>query len=92
MKAFDLGEAGPYQASWQNPPDPEAIEQAEEPVDTSIIISAIQNIDPSIMHPDTQVANERINDAITAVTLIASDRDVSPTEGKALLKFLFHSL
>ena len=30
MKAFDLGEAGPYQASWQSPPDPEAIEQAEQ--------------------------------------------------------------
>ena len=30
MKALDLNELSPYQASWQAPPDQEAMAQAEQ--------------------------------------------------------------
>ena len=86
MKAFDLGED--YQADWQPVPDEEAVAQAEEPADSSGLINAIQQIDPSVLHPDPQIGPQMLDNAIAAVNLMASNRDVRPAQGQALLKAL----
>ena len=86
MKAFDLDED--YQADWQPVPDEEAVAQAEEPADSSGLINAIQQIDPSVLHPDPQIGPQMLDNAIAAVNLMASNRDVRPTQGQALLKAL----
>ena len=86
MKAFDLDED--FQASWQPVPDEDAVAQAEEPADPSGLINAIQQIDPNVLHPDPQIGPQMLDNAITAVNLMASNRDVRPTQGQALLKAL----
>jgi len=88
MRAFDLDEASPYQAGWQGLPDEEAITQANEPADTSGISNAIQNLDPAQVHPDPQLGPQMIDNAMIAIDLMASNRDVHPTQGHALLKVL----
>ena len=88
MKALDLDEASPYHAGWQPAPDEEAIAQAEEPVDPSGIIGAIQSTDPSALHPDPQLGPQIKDNATAAINLMASGRDVHPTQGQALLKAL----
>jgi|TARA_Y100001949_G_scaffold158749_1_gene149149 hypothetical protein len=88
MRAFDLDEASPYQAGWQPQPDEEALAQAEEPADPSGVLNAIQSIDPSALHPDPQMGPQMLDSAMAAVNLMASGRDVHPTQGQALLKAL----
>ena len=88
MKALDLDEASPYQAGWQPAPDEEAMAHAEEPADPSGVIGAIQSIDPSALHPDPQLGPQIKDSARAAINLMASSRDVHPTQGQALLKAL----
>jgi|TARA_B100001964_G_scaffold243437_1_gene321431 hypothetical protein len=88
MKAFDLDEASPYQAGWQPAPDEESLAQAEEPADPSGLLGAIQGLDPSALHPDPQMGPQMLDNAMAAVNLMASGRDVHPTQGQALLKAL----
>ena len=88
MKAFDLDEASPYQASWQPVPSEEEVAQAEEPADVSNLISTIQNLDPSLLHPDPQIGSQMLDNAMAAINLMDSNRDVRPTQGQALLKTL----
>ena len=88
MKALDLNELSPYQAGWQTPPDQEAMAQADEPADPSGVIGAIQGLDPSALHPDPQMGPQLKDNATAAINLMASGRDVHPTQGQALLKAL----
>jgi hypothetical protein len=88
MRAFDIDEASPYQAGWQAPPDEEAVAQADEPADPSGVIGAIQGLDPSALHPDPQLGPQLKDNANAAINLMASGRDVHPTQGQALLKAL----
>jgi len=88
MKALDLNETSPYQASWQAPPEEDAMAKANEPADTSGISNAIQNLDPAQLHPDPQLGPQMIDSAMIAIDLMASNRDVHPTQGHALLKAL----
>ena len=88
MKALDLNELSPYQASWQAPPDQETMAQADEPANPSGVIGAIQGLDPSALHPDPQMGPQMLDNATTAINLMASGRDVHPTQGQALLKAL----
>jgi len=86
MKAFDIGED--YQADWQPIPSEEAKDQAEEPADPTGLLNNIQNIDPGMLHPDPQTGAMMIDNAMAAVNLMASNRDVRPTQSHALLKVL----
>ena len=88
MRAFDIDEASPFQAGWQPAPDEEAVAQAEEPADSSGVIGAIQGLDPSALHPDPQMGPQLKDNATAAINLMASGRDVHPTQGQALLKAL----
>ena len=88
MRAFDIDEASPFQASWQPAPDEESIAQAEEPADPSGVIGAIQGLDPLALHPDPQLGPQLKDNASAAINLMASGRDVHPTQGQALLKAL----
>ena len=88
MRAFDIDEASPYQAGRQAPPDEEAVAHADEPADPSGVIGAIQGLDPSALHPDPQLGPQLKDNANAAINLMASGRDVHPTQGQALLKAL----
>ena len=70
MKALDLNELSPYQASWQAPPDQEAMAQAEEPADPSGVIGAIQGLDPSALHPDPQMGPQLKDNATAAINFL----------------------